>query len=152
MLSNMERFDQLTGAVFARLYEAFPEPIELDAFPFLQDIAPDGQDFETQQEQAFNAPEFFSYTLRWLAETGYLTHAKQYLGKPSTFEECVLTAKGLEALKATPKSIASGKSIGQSLQDAAKNGALESIKKLSGEALSAGVHLAVGVAKAHLPI
>jgi hypothetical protein len=146
----MERFDQLTGAVFARLYEAFPEPVALDAFPFLKDIAPDGQNPEQQNEQAFNAPEFFSYTVRWLAETGYLTHAKQYLGRPSTYEECVLTAKGLEALKATPKSIAGGKSIGQSLQDAAKKGALDSIKKLSGEALSAGVHLAVGAARAHL--
>lgn len=151
MLSNMERFDQLTGAVFARLYEAFPEPVALDALPFLRDIVPEGQDFETENEQAFNAPEFFGYTVRWLTETGYLTHAEGYVDRPFTFENCVLTAKGLEALKATPISIANGKSIGQSLQDAAKNGALEPIKKLSGEALSAGVHLVIGAAKAHLP-
>lgn len=150
MSSNIERFDQLTGAVFARLYEAFPEPVVLDAYPFLAEIVPAGQDEDAESEQAFGAPEFFFHTLHWLAETGYLTHRKQLQSSPLTFEECVLTAKGLEVLKAVPKSIGSSKSIGQSLQEAAKKGAMDSVKKLAGEALSAGTHLAVGFAKAHL--
>jgi hypothetical protein len=151
MASNMERFDQLTGAVFARLYEAFPEPISLDAFPFLSNIVPSDQDEGTQYEQAFGAPEFFVYTVRWLAETGYLTHRKQSENIPLTFEDCVLTAKGLEVLKSVPASISTSNSIGQSLQEAAKTGSLDAIKKLAGEALSTGVHLAVGIARAHLP-
>ncbi len=151
MASNMERFDQLTGAVFAHLYDAFPEPVPLDAFSFLDKIAPDGQEADAQHEQAFNAPEFFVYTVRWLAETGYLTHRKHSEQIPLTFEECVLTAKGLEVLKSVPASISTSESIGQSLQKAAKNGALDTVKQLASEALSTGVHLAIGIAKAHLP-
>jgi len=149
-MSNMERFDRLTGAIFARLYESFPEPVNLDAYPFLHLIVAADQDQATQCEQAFNAPEFFSYTLRWLADTGYFNHGSQADGSPYTFTECVLTAKGLEVLKAVPKSISTGQSIGQSLQEAAKRGAIDSIKKLTGEALSTGVHLAIGVARTHL--
>lgn len=150
MTNNMERFDRLTGAVFARLYESFPEPVTLDAQPFLHSIVAADQDQATQCDQAFNAPEFFSCTLRWLAGTGYFTHGSQGEQSPYTFTECVLTAKGLEVLKAVPTSIKTQQSIGQSLQDAAKRGAIDSIKKLTGEALSTGVHIAIGVARAHL--
>jgi len=70
------------------------------------------------------------------------------MSNPYVFEDCVLTAKGLEALKSTPSSI-SGKSLGQSLQDAAKAGAIESVKKLSGQVLSVGVNIATKAVMAH---
>lgn len=144
MPSNMERFDQLTGALFAHLYENFPEPVLLEARPFLSIIAPDGQDRETQSVQAFNAPEFFLHTVRWLARTDYLTYQvqphDQYL-----IRDCVLTAKGLEVLKAIPDSL-SGESLGSQIQEAAKAGLMDTVKALAGKALGAGASITLSAA------
>lgn len=145
MASNMERFDALTGAVFVALYESFPEPVILAPRPFLKHIAPDGQDKVAQGEQAFGAIEFFGHTIDWLARTGYLTHRTQTQSDLSVFEGCVLTAKGLEVLKAVPDSI-TGKTLGSQLQDAAKNGLLESVKSLTGKALGIGASMSYSAA------
>lgn len=146
MASNMERFDLLTGALFARLYESFPEPVTLEPRPFLNQIAPEGQDHEAQRVQSFNAIEFFGYTINWLAQTGYLTHASQTQAELSIFDGCVLTAKGLEVLKALPDSV-TGKTLGSQLQDAAKNGVLDSVKSLTGKALGLGASMSYSAAK-----
>jgi len=145
MASNMERFDLLTGAVFAELYESFPEPVILDPYHYLQQIAPDGQDQDVQSEQAFGAIEFFGHTIHWLARTGYLTHNTKIRSDLSVFEDCVLTAKGLEVLKALPDSI-TGKTLGSQLQDAAKNGLLDSVKSLTGKALGIGASMSYSAA------
>ncbi|WP_339548588.1 hypothetical protein [Pseudomonas kermanshahensis] len=148
MPSNMERFDQLTGAIFARLYETFPEPVKLDDRPFLDLIAPDGQDLEVQSSQAFYAPEFFVHTVRWLAQTGYLTYTAnqrdEYL-----IQDCVLTAKGLEVLKATPDSLG-GKTLGSQLQDAAEAGLIDTVKSLAGKALGVGASMTYTAASSWL--
>lgn len=147
MASNMERFDLLTGAVFARLYESFPEPVTLEPYPFLEQIAPEGQDHEAQRVQSFNAIEFFGYTINWLEQTGYLTHSPQMRADLSIFDGCILTAKGLEVLKALPDSI-TGKTLGSQLQDAAKNGLLDSVKSLTGKALGIGASMSYSAAAA----
>lgn len=147
MASNMERFDLLTGAIFAELYESFPEPVILDPFNFLAQIAPEGQDQEIKNEQEFCAPEFFGHTVRWLERTGYLTHGSQqlHLAEHSIFADCVLTAKGLEVLKALPDSI-TGKTLGSQLQDAAKAGLIDSMKSLTGKALGMGASMSYAAA------
>ncbi|MNN93398.1 hypothetical protein D3C81_2118280 [compost metagenome] len=63
------------------------------------------------------------------------------------FRQAVLTAKGLEVLKATPASLSSS-SFGEQLQTAAKDGMLDTIKSLTNEALSRGVGLATSAAVA----
>ena len=145
MASNMERFDLLTGAVFAELFESFPEPVLLDPYAFLSQMAPDGQEEDVQREQAYTAIEFFGHTIDWLARTGYLTHSLQTQRELSLFENCVLTAKGLEVLKALPDSI-TGKTLGSQLQDAAKAGLLDSIKSLTGKALGVGASMTYAAA------
>jgi len=145
MASNMERFDLLTGAVFAELYESFPEPLILDPYHFLTQIAPEGQDKDVQNEQAFGAIEFFGHTIDWLTRTGYLTHNTTVRSDLSIFENCVLTAKGLEVLKALPDSI-TGKTLGSQLHDAAKNGLLDSVKSLAGKALGVGASMTYSAA------
>ncbi|WP_049818735.1 hypothetical protein [Pseudomonas taiwanensis] len=145
MASNMERFDLLTGAVFAQLYESFPEPVILDPYHFLAQIAPEGQDQDVQNEQAFGAIEFFGHTIDWLTRTGYLTHTTTVRRELSIFEDCVLTAKGLEVLKALPDSV-TGKNFGSLLQDAAENGLLDSVKSLAGKALAVGASMSYSAA------
>ncbi|TFF13723.1 hypothetical protein EXW72_08340 [Pseudomonas sp. BCA14] len=123
--SNIERFDQLAGRIFADLYEAFPLP------KTLSDISHG----EKGLDPVFNAEFFFVATVRWLASSGYVTHGKQ--DNRFVFEDCVLTAKGLEVLKATPDSLTES-SIGSQLQDAAKSGLVDSVKTLVGKALAIG--------------
>lgn len=147
MASNMERFDLVTGAVFAYLYESFPEPVILDPHHYLQQLAPDGQDPDAHEEQAFGAIEFFGHTIHWLAATGYLTHNTRIRSDLSMFEDCVLTAKGLEVLKALPDSI-TGKTLGSQLKDAAKNGLMDSVKSLTGKALGIGASMSYNAAAA----
>ena len=59
--------------------------------------------------------------------------------------QSVLTAKGLEVLKATPSSLTSS-SFGQQLQEATSAGMLDTIKGLTNEALSRGIGLASSAA------
>jgi len=145
MATNMERFDLLTGAVFAQLYESFPEPVLLDPYNYLKQIAPEDQDIDTQRELRSGAVEFFGYTIDWLAQTGYLTHSTPIRRDFSIYEKCVLTAKGLEVLKALPDSI-TGKTLGSQLQEAAKAGLIDSMKSLTGKALGMGASMSYAAA------
>lgn len=145
--TNIERFDQLTGRVFADLYAAFPIPKTLSDISYANASSTEAD--ESEQEVNPEFANLFVYTVRWLAASEYLTHSVQMMSSPYVFEDCVLTAKGLEALKATPASIG-GKSLGQSLQDAAKTGAMDALKKLSGQVLSVGMHMVTKAAMSHL--
>lgn len=134
--SNIDLFDQITGLVFSKLYQSFPVTETLNVMSFMEAF-PDRVDRPGQ---------FFSDTLKWLITSGYL------MGEPDskhsfTFHKCTLTAKGLEVLKAVPDSI-TGKSLGAQLQDAAKNGMLDSVKSLTGKALSAGAQITFSAASA----
>lgn len=105
---NIEKFNQLTAAVLAKLYQEFPIPYTL-AYQdeSLRDAGCFGED---------DAP-FFMATLRWLIAAGYIT-AEQ--------ENCVLvwnvilTPKGLETLCAIPDSLTT--SLGERLKAAALSG------------------------------
>ena len=145
MATNMERFDLLTGAVFADLYESFPEPVILDPCDYLKQIAPEDQDIDSQRELRSQAVEFFSYTIDWLAQTGYLTHSAPIHKDFSIYEKCVLTAKGLEVLKALPDRL-SGKTLGSQLQEATKAGIVDSVKSLTGKALGVGASMTYAAA------
>jgi len=140
--SNVERFDRLTGGVFGKLYQSFPVPIELNINDFTSLITPLKETYE--EDQTLNASEFFYSTLSWLKDSGYITYLNNALDNTSCYG-CVLTAKGLEVLKAVPKSV-DGDSLGGQLADAVKEGAMGKLKELASEALSKGYGAAIGAA------
>jgi hypothetical protein len=140
--SNIERFDQLAGLVFAKLYEHFPIPVSLDIMEFHDVLRSTGDEGEVE-------PVFFSASVRWLVESGYISNRAEWAA-PNHFKHCTLTAKALEVLKGTP-SILTGESIGDELQSAVRSGAFETIKVLTNEALSRGWSMAVQAA-ANIPI
>ncbi|MGY2162158.1 hypothetical protein HX799_07580 [Pseudomonas tolaasii] len=134
--SNIDIFDQITGLIFSRLYQSFPVTKTLSSMDF---IAAFPNDIE-------RPGVFFADTMKWLIASGYLMgemDAKLH----ATFHKCTLTAKGLEVLKAVPDSV-TGTTIGAQLQDAAKKGMLDSVKSLTGKALSAGAHMTISTAAA----
>jgi len=140
-MTNIERFDQLTGQIFAELYEAFPMTVDLidEAFTDVIVVAP--PETEEGMDQLMTRDEFFSATLLWLINSGYVSVYEDVSKKHNLFLGCTLTAKALEALKATPSTL-TGESIGASLQAAAKGGMVDAIKSLTNDALSKGLALA----------
>ncbi|MGY2184666.1 hypothetical protein [Pseudomonas sp. SDO5591_S426] len=141
---NIERFDQLTGLVFSKLYGSFPIPIDLYVMDFKAALFYEKELTEDDKYLGGEPFYFFEATIAWLIESGYIVerHKSSYAYK---FEDCTLTAKTLEILKATPSTL-SGESIGASLQAAAKGGMVEAIKSLANDALSKGLGLATRAA------
>lgn len=136
--SNIDLFDRITGLIFSKLYQSFPVTETLNVMSFT----------EALPDEVERPGEFFSDTLKWLITSGYLM-GEPDAKHPYTFHKCTLTAKGLEVLKAVPDSI-TGKTLGAQLQDAAKKGMFDSVKSLTGKALSAGAHMTYSAGTAWL--
>lgn len=134
--SNIERFDVLVGRVFAELYQFFPVAVHLEAWEY--------RDMFTgvPMQDGWVAMEdgvFFQSTVLWLGSAGYIEHGISI--NNGDVQNCVLTAKGLEVLKALPASLQSGPSLGEQLVDASKGGAKEVIRGVANEALSLGARI-----------
>ncbi|XXF10895.1 hypothetical protein J3Q00_11335 [Pseudomonas sp. D2-3] len=133
--SNIERFDELTGQVLARLYAEFPMPIRLAPDSF---VDPWWVTDETIGGPiASRETNFFTATVVWLGEAGYLRYKEVDKTELHGFSGAVLTAKGLELLKAVPDSL--GDSFGERLRDAAAVEGREGLRALVSQVLGAGV-------------
>ncbi|MNI02298.1 hypothetical protein D3C73_551640 [compost metagenome] len=134
--SNIELFDEFTGKIFARLYENFPIPINLNSKDFFPPTIWEGGDASADGRS--QQVKFFYATTEWLAAAGYTSSPDK---RNSYARDVVLTAKGLEVLKGTPSSLNAGPSIGEQLVEAAKEEGKDTLKSLVKEALSLGVKL-----------
>lgn len=138
-LSNIEKFDELVGEMFAVLYAAFPLPKALLAKYFVPDgnvYTPGGINYGELTCDA----EFFMATGRWLINAGYI-EAQESGG--CAFVDALLTAKGLETLKAVPGSLQGKAPLGEQLVDAAKTEGREALRSLVSQALGIGLQLFV---------
>lgn len=135
--SNIQRFDEITGQVLGALYENFPVPRPLVIKQFVEN----GYTFDEHAggDRANEQGTFFLACIEWLSEAGYLRFKDTAHG--SGVIDAVLTAKGLEALKAFPKSLSTGPSLGDQLVDATKTGTKSMLGSLAGEVLSVGSRL-----------
>lgn len=142
--SNIERFDELTGLIFSKLYQSFPIAIDLNVMQFSEALVYDKPLTEDDKYRGGEPFDFFDNTMQWLIESGYVIsrHNSSYA---YTFETCTLTAKALEVLKAVPHSVG-GETLGGRLSAAAKDGATAKLKELAGEVLSKGYGLAMNSA------
>lgn len=141
--SNIERFDRLTGVIFAKLYSAFPIRIDLDLVDLMSASLEELGENEFLEEVG-SEPDFVSATMDWLEEAGYIVKVDSTLdgGK---YLRCTLTHKALEALKAVPEGLG-GPTLGSKIADASKSGAL----KVLGDLASQTLGVAVGMAAASL--
>jgi hypothetical protein len=94
---NMELFNVVTLRIFDRLYEAFPQPIDITPGSIAIEITADEADSD-----AMKAVLVADNTLSWLATEGFLRYERPYTGK---FPQVVLTLKGLTILGLVPRSI-----------------------------------------------
>lgn len=124
---NIERFNIITAKTFAMLYQSFPVPRDLLMgpdfdIPHLMEIP---HDFKNNYVSEKEDILFVQSTIYWLHDAGYI-EAKSYT-YPFGFRDVVLTAKGLETLKAIPSSLSSDKTAGELVLDAVKSGASDSM-------------------------
>ncbi|HEN8734257.1 hypothetical protein D3C76_1171470 [compost metagenome] len=135
--SNIQKFDEITGQVFGALYENFP----VAKYLLIKDFLDDGFSYDENAQGDFpnKNGEFFFACVEWLAGAGYLRFDEKM--HYSGFAGAVLTAKGLEALKAVPTSLNKGASLGDQLVEATQSGTKTILGKLSGEVISVGTRI-----------
>lgn len=138
--SNIERFDQLVGEVFASLYDSFPVSKKLHAADFARAIEGSSDTDDEMRDRILETDDFFEASISWLRQSGYIYFDSQE-SCPTAFYGCVLTAKTLAVLKREPSNLA-GTSIGSALKKATRDGVSATTKTLTSEALERGVRLA----------
>ncbi|MFM1711875.1 hypothetical protein [Aeromonas salmonicida] len=149
MVSNIERFDTIVVLALAELYSRFPVPQYLASSKFI--VTEDGEHIDGLSPEAegllfdedpylkdpyFKRKEFAFESMRWLVDAGYLH------GTPVAYDgirNAVLTAKGLEVLKATPDSLQG--SLGERLVEAVKADSREVGRTVLGQILGLGIGL-----------
>ncbi|WP_322979280.1 hypothetical protein [Pseudomonas sp. C11] len=143
-MSNIEKFDEITGEVFAKLYLNFPVPCLLRSAEYVANSTEYnehiGADVPTKEA------EFFFASIRWLEDAGYIATKAE---NEFYVAEVVLTSKGLEVLRAMPSSLQGKASIGERLGDTAAKGGKEIARMLVSEALALGTRIVsqkVGIA------
>ena len=136
MTRNIELFDEYAARILSRLYERFPVKCGLDAREitghtdaddFGAIVAPDGR--------ASKEAEIAYATIEWLAETGYLRADDAH--PPYGYRSCVLSARGLELLKATPQSVRVTETLGEKLIRLVAEGSMDAAKQAVRTAIAA---------------
>jgi hypothetical protein len=109
MSKNMDAFDQLTGTIFGRLFEAFPNSVELNSSGMLEKFV-EPEDFDG----VWDFDDVFRHTVEWLERYDYIWIKRDLctMGSSSSYE-LTLTERSLEVLKQTPDSLAGYDSLGK---------------------------------------
>lgn len=149
MSGNIDDFDENVGSVFALLYRNFPLRIIIDE----SQVIPKEDGFGAESEADWIARTarkraIFTSTMEWLIDADYIWAADKD-NVYGIYKECVLSAKGLEALSIVPSSL--GASIGTRLSEAASAASKEGLKEFGKQALSVGAAMLIGYAQAHMP-
>ncbi|EMS9949624.1 hypothetical protein WMA84_001162 [Enterobacter hormaechei subsp. xiangfangensis] len=135
IMSNIDRFDEIAGQVFADLYNTFPLTKTLGLANYIEgDSALDPDGF-TGAELTAEA-EFVKATITWLINAGFLS-SDGFHGE--YFMDVILTPKGLECLKLMPDSLTSP--AGNELTKAVKSGSKETLKMITNHVLALGVKI-----------
>lgn len=134
---NIDIFNRCVGEFLARLYENFPRRIDI-RFADVPENLFDETDSMGQVERKF---EGYEHAVKWLCDAGYAwAHHVDDRGA----EGIVLSSKGLEVLRAKPRSLFQRKPIGELIVEAVKGGAKVALQKAVGFALIKGVEIAAG--------
>jgi len=131
-MKNIEMFDLYVGRIFAKLYEAFPLRVDVDV------CVECGKEIDQQELYIPKECEIYYDTLVWLEKSGFLHIDRE--NRPYGFGGVVLSAKGLELLKSTPKSVKHQDGIGEKIRDLVVQGRDEALRKSVNELL----HYAAG--------
>lgn len=96
---NMQMFNSLTVHIFDVLYEAFPQPAEIDPLKIGSGINIGGVKVDPAR-----AGSIAENTLQWLATEGFIRYRADLAGPASMFGGVQLTLKSLRILDTVPAS------------------------------------------------
>lgn len=143
-MANIDLFDEYTAAIFAKLFEAFPRKIAIDAREICGHEKCD--DFGNVLNPEGNPSKQFEValaTIEWLRETGFIRvssmHGQGAMG-------VVLTASALLVLKSTPESIKVSESWGERLVGFTRQGSFGLAKETAKAIIGASVGLVMPAA------
>ncbi|MHA1009587.1 hypothetical protein [Enterobacter roggenkampii] len=135
--SNIDKFDEITGRIFANLYETFPQPITINFEEYTTSLATSNDPVDGVIHNYFER-QFVSDSVVWLRDSGYITSVSN---DEYSIHGTILTAKGLECLKKVPASLDPRPSFGSQLVEAVRGGSLDAVKTLSSTVITAGAAL-----------
>ena len=94
---NIIEFNNLAGLVLVKLYEAFPQEIDLNFIEFARKmgITEDPNSYKFPSGVTF--PVLWGSTVKWLTDEGFIRPAV-----PGVAQRIVLAMRGLNALNAVP--------------------------------------------------
>jgi hypothetical protein len=131
---NMDAFNRVSLELFARLYDAFPKPFNIDPTA-TNNIGFDAVPKEATDEQAWNIGTLGDDVIQWLAEEGFLRYDADPNHRHGYYWKVRLTLKGLTILGHVPCSLQIAepkepliKKAKRALQSGAATARAESIK------------------------
>ena len=135
MRNNMEVFDQLTGKIFGRVFEAFPSSRELSSSKMLAEfVEPD--DFDG----SWDFDDVFRHTIEWLDRHDYIWVKDDLttMGDSWSFE-ITLTERSLEILRKTPDSLKGSETLGERFVAFSKAKASDAVGNLVSLAITTAI-------------
>jgi len=131
--TNFEVFNRIALHALVRLFEVFPERIDLDAHRIGIDAKP--EDSDETNEEIWASMTLGYYTITWLQEEGFIT--VQSTTMDSQFQGVRLTRAGLTLLGYQPPTLEEGEGYrnfaekgAEVLQEGGRAAAVELVKDL----------------------
>lgn len=115
--TNIDLFNRFTLALFAKLYESFPVPANLDFESIMMSVIPDDEGYE----QTFNILVTARETVNFLESEGFLSVGFKGLDVRGV-DQVRLTMKGLAILDSVPASLEKKESLISSISAITKKG------------------------------
>lgn len=135
MKSNVERFDEITGHIFAHLYLNFPVEMSFDYSRWGCEVDEDYWQNPNSDESKRGQRErdIVDGTFRFLEKSGYISYLATINGG---YLNVTLTEKALLSLKRHPDSLTGSKTFGDVIAEALEDGAKEKMKGAVGTVMS----------------
>ncbi|EGQ9138199.1 MULTISPECIES: hypothetical protein [Vibrio harveyi group] len=128
MSDNMTSFDRDVAKIFDYLYDNFPRPVHMNVNEIV------GGTVDTDDMYVCPKTEFAAYCVDWLVSEGFI---KASGGNFAMYNQCVLTAKGLDALNSMPTSLGGKESVISKIKSGLASGSTEALKVAIGESVKA---------------
>lgn len=132
MKENIDLFDIYAGRILNELLSSFPIPYDLEVPKLTIDRLND--------EDEKKHKEIIYHTINWLGEEDFIRYNVKTLGM-ELFTNVLLTSKGLEVLKQTPKNLSDNPTLATHLKKAVATGKEELIKQAVNAIFSASLSI-----------
>lgn len=132
--TNIEKFNEIVGIIFGKLYESFPLKIDLLSIEVIgEPLQYSDGIYSDELCTTVEDHRFFLDTVDWLMTNGYLAGTMS----SASCHRAVLTAEGLEVLKAIPDSLETP--LGDRIKETLKTESKEALRSLVSQTLGIGL-------------